>query len=332
MPDKWTSETLLELARAYQPGCVLLAAAELDIFDALANEPQTAADLATTVRGNRRATTILADALTALEILEKQNGYYSPAPGILEMLTEGGSKSVLSMLRHQANCLRSWAQLATVVRTGNPADRSHSIRGADGDRDAFIEAMEVVSRAAAPDVVASLGPPSFKHMLDVGGGPATWTIAFLKAVPDARVTVYDLPGVIPIARRHVDAAGLAHRVEFVGGNFATDEHLPNRIDLAWVSAIVHQNSRRENRELFAKIHTALVSDGQIMIRDIVMEDSHTSPPLGALFAINMLVNTEGGGTYSLAELQDDLHDAGFGDPILLRGQRDMDSVVRASKV
>ena len=124
---------------------------------------------------------------------------------------------------------------------------------------------------------------------------------------------------------------MADRVRFVGGDFAGGEPLPAGADLAWVSAIVHQNSRRQNRELFAKVHTALVPDGQIMIRDIVMDDTHTSPPGGAMFAINMLVATEGGGTFSFAELSEDLHDAGFGDPVLVRGERDMDCVVSARR-
>jgi len=331
MSRPWTGETLLEMARAFQPACVLLAAAELDVFGALAREPMTAEALATAVRGDRRATGTLADALAALGFLEKRSGVYSPAPGVAETLTGKGPAGVLPMLLHQANCLRRWAELAAVVRTGCPAERRASVRGPEADYTAYVEAMEVVSRDPAAGVVAALGPPSFGHLLDVGGGPATWTIAFLRAVPGARATLFDLPEVIPIARGHVEAAGLADRVRFVGGDFAAGDPLPAGADLAWVSAIVHQNSRRQNRELFAKVHTALVPEGQIMIRDIVMDDTHTSPPGGAMFAINMLVATEGGGTFSFAELSEDLQDAGFGDPVLVRGERDMDWVVRARR-
>ena len=52
MPEKWTGETLLELARAYQPASVLLAAAELDLFGTLATEPQTTEQLAATLGGD----------------------------------------------------------------------------------------------------------------------------------------------------------------------------------------------------------------------------------------------------------------------------------------
>jgi len=317
------------MARAYQPACVLLAAAELDVFGVLAEGPRTAVELASALQSDLRATTILADALTALALLTKQADAYDLAPGVEESLT--GPRSVLPMLRHQANCLRSWAQLASVTRHGQP-EQLPSILGDAADRESFIEAMEVASREAAPQVVASLGTLSFTHLLDVGAGPGTWTIAFLRAAPQARATLYDFPEVIPLARRHIEAAGLGERVRFVAGDLETDPSLPGAVDLAWVSAIVHMNARAQNRELFRKIHSALVPGGRILIRDLVMDESHTSPPAGALFAVNMLVRTEGGGTFSFAEMQADLEATGFGEATLVRGRRDMDSVLIATKV
>jgi SAM-dependent methyltransferase len=118
-------------------------------------------------------------------------------------------------------------------------------------------------------------------------------------------------------------------VRFVAGDLDADAALPSGADLVWVSAIVHMNSRAQNRELFRKVHAALVPGGRILIRDMVMDDSHTNPRAGALFAVNMLVRTEGGGTFSFAELCEDLATAGFRDPTLRRGQRDMDAIVSA---
>jgi SAM-dependent methyltransferase len=328
MDEVWTEARLLDLATGYQRASVLLAAAELDLFGALQATPRTAGELAEALGCDRRATTILADALTALGLLHKRDGIYQPAAGVAGRLS--GPASILPMLRHQANICRSWAQLAAITRSGRPAHEP-SIHGSDADREAFIEAMEVASREAAPKVVASLGELRFEHLLDVGGGPGTWTAAFLRAVPGGRATLYDLPDVIPIARRHLESVGLADRVRFVAGDLATDPALPEGADLAWVSAIAHMYSRAQNRELFRKVHSALVPGGRILIRDMVMDDSHTSPPAGALFAINMLVRTEGGGTFSFAEMQADLAAAGFRDAAVQRGERDMDSVVSAVK-
>ena len=89
-------------------------------------------------------------------------------------------------------------------------------------------------------------------------------------------------------------------MNLVAGDFY-DDPLPSGADLAWVSAIVHQHAREDNRELFAKVREALAPGGRIMIRDIVMEPDRIAPPEGALFAVNMLVATASGGTFTMDE-------------------------------
>lgn len=123
---------------------------------------------------------------------------------------------------------------------------------------------------------------------------------------------------------------MAGRVCLVPGSFYTDE-LPGGFDLAWVSAIVHQNSREQNRAMFVKVLSSLIPGGRILIRDIVMDESRTAPPAGAFFAVNMLVGTPGGGTFTFDELSADLDAVGFVDAILLRQGEAMDSVVCATK-
>jgi SAM-dependent methyltransferase len=331
MKKHWTAAQVLEMGRGFQPACVLLAAAELGAFDALAGGAKTAAELAAAIHGDQRATAMLADALAAIGLLTKHDGRYALTGGVAEMLTEAGGQSVAPMLRHQANCLRSWAQLAKVVLTGQRAERAASIRGPEEDVASFIEAMEVASRDAADALIAQIGPPPFEHLLDVGGGPGTWTVAFLRARPDARATLFDLPDVVPIALRHLTEAGLADRVDLAAGDFEQDDWLPGGCDLAWVSAIVHMNSRAENRALFAKVYAALRPGGRVLLRDVVMEDARTHPPAGALFAINMLVNTPGGGTFTFGELAEDLAAAGFVHSKLLHRDEAMNSVVQASR-
>jgi hypothetical protein len=124
--------------------------------------------------------------------------------------------------------------------------------------------------------------------------------------------------------------GLASRVRLVPGSYDSDA-LPTGADLAWVSAIVHQNSRAQNRAMFAKVYAALAPGGRILIRDIVMDPSRTHPAGGALFAVNMLVATSGGGTFTFDELHEDLSSAGLVKVKYLRRGEWMDSVVCATK-
>ena len=75
----------------------------------------------------------------------------------------------------------------------------------------------------------------------------------------------------------------------------------------------------------------LADGGQILIRDVLVDAARTSPPDGAMFAINMLVNTPGGGTYTFDELSEDLLAAGFSGPSLLHAGTFMDSVIHAAR-
>jgi len=333
MSRHWTGDDVLKLARGFQAPCVLNAAAELGVFEAFGGEALTGEMLAKRLGADLRATVVLADALSAIELLVKDGETYRPARGIVETLTETGADSVLAMIRHSGNCMRNWAQLGAITRSGKPLDpRPTSVRGARADREDFIEAMNDISRRTADSLVAAIGPPPFEHMLDIGAGPGTWTIAMLSALPGARATLFDLPDAIPIARRHIARAGMEDRVVFVAGDFYTDETLPGGADLAWVSAIMHQNSREQNRELFAKVHAALADGGRILIRDVVMDSSRTCPRFGALFAVNMLVHTPAGGTFTFDELSEDLQSAGFTDAVLLKRDEFMNAVVQARKV
>jgi predicted O-methyltransferase YrrM len=330
MQGPWTPEKVLDMTRGFQPACVIAAGAELDVFTVLAKGPLDAEEVARKVDADPRGTAVLLDALAALGLLEKRGEAYGLAPGVGDILAEGGSASALAMIRHQGNCLRRWGQLASVVETGAPAELPPSVRGEEADLASFIGAMDEISRASADALVATLEPRRFRHILDVGGASGTWTIAFLRAAPLARATLFDRPEVMPLARKRLAEAGVLDRVHLAPGDFSIDP-LPGGADLVWLSAIVHQNSREENRGLFRKSREALLDDGLVAVRDIVMEPDRTRPPMGALFAVNMLVATEGGGTFTFEELAEDLRASGFTDATLARKAETMDSIVTARK-
>jgi len=330
MAKSWNVDKLLETVRGFQASCIIAAAAELDVFSALDGQPATAEALSRRIGSDPRATAILLDAVVALGLLTKRGDTYHVPPKIAEMLTDSSPTNVLPGIRHQANCLRRWAQLARVVKTGRPAERMPSIRGDADDCESFIGAMDNFSAAVAPQVIEKLSPLRFQRLLDIGGASGTWTIALLLAVPDATAVLFDLPQVIPLARERLTRAGLIDRVTVASGNFYTDP-LPGGADFAWLSAIVHQNSRQQNRELYKKIHAALAAGGVLAIRDIVMDASHTQPVSGALFAVNMLAGTESGGTFSFDEFQEDLASAGFADVRLIHRDESMNSLIRAKK-
>jgi ubiquinone/menaquinone biosynthesis C-methylase UbiE len=329
--DVWpTREQILEMAAISRPACVLGAAAELNVFTAIGDRQLSLEEVASRLKSDRRATRMLLDALAALRLLEKQNERYSMPEALRPLLSEGTPGSILPMIHHSMNILRNWTQLAWVVRAGIPGPRAASIRGFDADRAAFIAAMHVVSGPIADDLVARIGPLPFKLLLDVGGASGTWTMAFLRANPQSRATIFDLPDAIQQARERFAGGEFANRVAFSAGDFYRDE-LPAGADLAWVSAIIHQHGREESRDLFAKVFQALESGGHIAVRDVVMESNRTRPAFGAMFAINMLVNTDRGDTSTFAEIAEDLQSAGFSAVEHRVRAEDMTSVVVARK-
>jgi len=330
MVRQWTTDEIIAAGRGFQAACVLTAAAELDLFTALDEGARDAGSVAGRLGADERATRVVLDALVALEVLSKQGDQYALAPETARLLSRAGGGNVLAMLRHQGTCLRRWSQLARVVRDGGPAPRAESILDEAAEQVAFIEAMHNFSSSVAAETVGRLGPLDFAHLLDVGGASGTWTIEFLKAVPGARATLFDLPSVIPMAERRISQAGFAERVDLVAGDFYQDD-LPGGADLAFLGAIAHQNSRQQNRELFGKVRAALEPGGVVVIRDVVMDRSHTEPRAGALFAVNMLVATPGGGTYSFEEYSEDLRASGFGQAELVYRDEFMESLIRARK-
>ena len=326
-PDR---QQILDMMNGFRPACVIGAGAELDLWTVLGDGSLTAEQLADRLGCDLRALTMLLDATVALQLLEKHDSQYSVPSELRPWLVEDAPETVLPMLRHAMNVSRGWSQLAWIVKSGIPAPRPASLRGPMADRASFIAAMHSVSGPMADGLVAQLGPLKFRRLLDVGGASGTWTLAFLRTVPEAIATIFDLPDAIEQARDRLAGTEFVARVKLVSGDFYVDE-LPDGVDFAWLSAICHQHSRQDNRALFAKVYRSLVPGGRVAIRDVVLEPCRTKPRDGALFAINMLVNTAGGGCFTFEEYAEDLASAGFERPRLQVKHEAMNSVVVAEK-
>ncbi len=310
---------------------ILLTAAELNLFTLLDDAPLTAGNLAGLLSADLRGLTILLDALSAMGLLIKeQDGVYRCSPDVAACLSDKSPQSVLPMIQHANHLWQSWSGLTSKVRSFEQAEIPESDgRNADEMR-AFIGAMHVVGAPLAQKIVKAVGPGKAGNLIDVGGASGTYTIAFLSAAPQMKATLFDRPAVIPIAQERLAEAGMANRVRFVAGDFYKDE-LPGGHDLAMLSAIIHQNSPAQNIELFVKVLRSLVSGGRMIVRDHVMEPNRIKPEAGAIFAVNMLVNTPGGSTYTFDEIATWIEEAGFTKVRLLQTGCHMDALVEAFK-
>jgi predicted O-methyltransferase YrrM len=319
----------VELAGNFMECRILLTGAELDLFTLLAPAPLSAEEIAKKLGANLRALTILLNALAAIGLLLIKEGRYQTEPSAVRLLSAHDSLSVLPMVLHMSDLWQLWSNLTSVVRGEEVPEKPSALEDMDGLR-AFIGAMHVVAATLAPRIVAAINPGPARFLLDIGGASGTYTLAFLNASPELKATLFDRPKVIEMARERLGLAGLLDRVALVPGDFYHDE-LPSGHDLAFVSAIIHQNSHKQNLRLYQNIFRALDSGGRIIIRDHIMETDRTRPRDGAVFAVNMLMATACGDTYTFEEVSHGLSKAGFVHVRLLQSGEHMDALVEGYK-
>jgi len=323
-------EDIMEAARGFMRSRIILTAAELDLFTIIGDSLVSAEKIAAGSGFDRRALERVLDCLVTFGLLLKEEGAYSLTDESVRYSSKHPA-SVLPMLLHMSHLWPRWSDLTEIVRKGPGHQRKPGGPMEDTEsRRAFIGAMHVVARTLSEEIAGSLELSGYRKMLDIGGGSGTYTIAFLKRNPPLKAILFDLQEVIPMARERLSSEGLLDRVELAAGDFYADD-LPAGCDLALLSAIIHQNSRQQNQELFRKAYLALDPGGMLLIRDHIMNEQRTWPPDGTLFSINMLVMTPGGGTYSFHEVAQDLENAGFIDARLIRSGEKMDCIVGAIK-
>jgi ubiquinone/menaquinone biosynthesis C-methylase UbiE len=325
-----TKPDIVHEVRSFMKSRVILSAAELDFFSRLDGKSISAEDLADMLGIDRKGTARLLDCLVTFDLLEKENNrYHTTEKG--SYLSSKNPESVLPMVNHMNAIWDNWSRLTDIVKKGtHPNIRPVVDSETQKDRNAFIGAMHVAARRISKKIVEAYDASAFKTLLDIGGGSGAYTIAFLKKNPKLNAVIFDLEGVIPITKEKIAENNLQDRVRFLTGNFYEDD-LPGGCDLALLSAIIHQNSPGQNLALYRKIHHVLVPGGRLIIRDHIMDESRTNPPAGALFALNMLVNTTAGDTYTYKEVKDTLEAAGFTEIKLALSGKEMDCLVEAIK-
>jgi len=250
---------------------------------------------------------MLLGALLALDLVEKDGDRYWNAPVATACLVPGAPKDRTGIIRHAANGWDAWSRLSEAVVTGTGAPVE--IRN-EAERRDFINGMNNIAKESARQVAAAIDLSPYRHVLDAGGGPGAYTIAFLQAHPQMCATIFDLPEVIPMARERVIHAGLQDRVRFLPGDLTVDA-FGSGYDLVLVSNIIHSFSAEANRKLVRKCYEALEPGGLLIIKDFLVNNDRSGPPFSLIFALQMLVRTGVGDTYTIDEVKEWTDTAGF---------------------
>lgn len=323
------AQTIMTEIMSFMKSRVILTASELDLFTELDEKPSTAIEIAERYGFNLKELTRVLDCLAAFGFVKKEDGRYcNSEKGAF--FSSRHPETILPMALHFNRLWNTWGYLTDSVR--NKKGKRHNVVAKlnKKDREAFIGAMHVIAGTISKDIADFYQADRFECLLDIGGASGTYTMAFLKKNPKMKAILFDLKDVIPIAEKRLAKERFLGRVKLVAGDFYIDK-LPDGCDLALLSAIIHQNSPDENIALYKKIYSVLKPGGALLVRDHIMDESRTLPSTGALFAINMLVNTAGGDTYTFDEVKGTLKKAGFIDIRLLRTGEKMDCLVEAKK-
>lgn len=311
MTHDWTIGELLSTSTAFWKGCTLQAAVRLGVFTAINNGRLSRDGMAEKLNADRRGTELLLDALAAMGLLVKDGNSYSNSEAALNFLSSTSGKYIGHIILHHHHILDGWAQLHDAVTSGRPVEmRSY---GEDVERQSFLMGMFNLAMGIAPGLASQVNLAGRRRLLDLGGGPGTYAIHFCQANPDLAAVIYDRPTTEPFALETVAKFGLKDRIDFAAGNFNSDPITGGTYDVAWLSHILHSNSPKECQALIQKTAAAMEPGGLIMIHEFVLDNTRDSPEFPALFSLNMLINNEGGRSYSEEELRTMLKNAGARD-------------------
>jgi ubiquinone/menaquinone biosynthesis C-methylase UbiE len=309
-----TPERIYQYAFGYAPPLVLEAAIRHHVFDVLDSGPKSLQEVSKATGASERGLSAIMNVLVGLAFLAKDGkGSYSLTPESAAFLVSTKPEFQGGLIRHTSeHLLPKWLGLNEVVATGLPAGAVNQQTTGTDFFAQFVNDIFPMSYHVAQELAAHLNLNGATSVLDLAAGSGVWGIALAQSSAGVRVTAVDWPGVIPITRNTVARFGLADRFSFVEGDLLQADFGSSH-NVATLGHILHSEGIERSKALLAKTFQALASRGTIAIAEFLVNAERTGPVNGLVFAVNMLVNTDCGDTFSFEEIGTWLRDAGFTD-------------------
>jgi len=310
-----TPERLMQFGFAYAPPLVIGAAVSNKVFDSLASGAKTVEQLSKETGASPRGLRAIMNALIGLELLKKdRHGNFSLTTESEAFLLSSKPGTLAGFFRTILPQLISrWLQLTDVVRTGRPVMAVNQETEGTQFFTELVENIIPMSYGGAQKLGDHLKLAKAKgevRVLDLAAGSGIWGIALAQKSPRVRVTAIDWAGMIPTTKRITQKFGVADRFKFVEGDLL-EADFGNGYDVATLGHILHSEGAERSRQLLKKTFRALKSGGTIAIAEWLVNDARTEPAPSLMFAVQMLVNTEKGDTFSFNEIKRWLEEAGF---------------------
>jgi ubiquinone/menaquinone biosynthesis C-methylase UbiE len=152
--------------------------------------------------------------------------------------------------------------------------------------------------------------------LDLAAGSGVWGIAMGQQSPEVQVTAVDWEGVLPVTRKMAARFGLENRFGFIPGDMLKVD-LGSGYTVAIIGQILHGIGAKNSQTLLRKVAGALAPGGTVAIAEHLVNKDRTGPPPSLAFAVNMLLFSDEGDTFSFEEISGWLQEAGFQNARLL---------------
>ena len=311
-----TFEQFRDAFSTYRLPMVILSALELRLFTVIGKRAWMLANLVRELKVSERGLSILCRNLAMAGLLHKKGSQYRNSRLAATALNADDPAYRGSYLDLITRHLTDWLHLAEAIRTGEPLGKNEP---EDPDyRRNFTWAMHHRTLETAPMIAAQIPLTGAKALLDLGGGPGTYAMAFLAKNPGLRATVCDRPDALEVAKEIAATHKAGARLSYLALDLLKED-IVGTYDVIWYSNVLHIYSPEENRNVFRRAQAALVPGGRLIIQDAFLHDREgLLPDEASLFAVSMLLFTEAGNTYSVAETTAWLKEAGFGSVKLLK--------------
>lgn len=316
-PPPVTPERINQLAWGYVPPLLIETAVHHKLFDTLDSGPKSIPELAQATGASARGLTAVANALAGLNLLARDDsGRYTLTPESSAFLVSNKPGFQGGRFRHGTrDLIPRWLQINEVVATGKPSRPVNEKASGEEFFQGFVADLFPMNYPAAQALAAhlNLAAAPEPRVLDLAAGSGVWGIALAQSAPAARVTAVDFAGVLPVTRGFAERFGLADRFTFIEGDILQAD-LGIGYSAATLGHILHSEGEARSRALLRRVFGALAPGGTIAIAEFLVNPDRTGPPMGLFFAVNMLVNTDEGDTFSFEEIGAWLREAGFTNP------------------
>lgn len=303
---------LMQIGLAYRSSAVLFAAIEIDVFSPLAAGPMTASELASACGADLPSLRLLLEACAAEGLLTLEGDRYANTPLADAFLVRGRPAYSANGFKYAENLYPAWGRLADRVRSGHPPMPAEVMLGQDkAQTRAFVMAMHERARGIGSVLSHLVNLDGRKRLLDVGGGPGTYSVSLVRETRGLRATVLDVPGVLEVTRELVDASGFADRVDLMPGDYLQSP-FGTGYDVALLSGMMHRETPESCRLLLRKAFDALDPGGLVIVSDVFFDDDlKRSPKFAVYFALNMMLTSADGSAHAVTEMAAWMRATGF---------------------